>query len=121
MKIITSILPVYIFCFMLMPVSAQTQKLTEAQKIEALIAFVAKQEGTFMRNGSEHTPVEAAEHLRLKLKKAGKSIKTAQLFIDKLATGSSVTGKPYEIVFKNGRKAQLAPLLRIELARLEKL
>lgn len=97
----------------------KTKKLTEAQKIEYLIAFIAKQDGVFIRNGSEYTPSQAAEHLRMKWNKAEKMIKTADDFIAKLATNSSVSGKPYLIKFKTGRSTQLAPLLRLELKRLE--
>ena len=101
--------------------STQTpKKLTEPQKIEYLIAFIAKQDGAFVRNGSEYTPAQAAEHLRMKWKKGGSAIKTANDFIEKLATSSSMSGKPYLIRFKNGRTAQVGPLLRLELARIEK-
>lgn len=96
-----------------------TKKLTEPQKIEYLIAFIAKQDGVFIRNGSEYTPSQAAEHLRMKWTKAGKTIKTAEDFISNLATSSSVSGKPYQIKFKSGRSTQLAPFLRLELKRLE--
>jgi hypothetical protein len=95
-------------------------KLTENQKIESLIAFIARQDGVFVRNGSEYTPAQAAEHLRMKWKKGGGSIKTAADFIEKLASTSSISGKPYQIRFKNGKSAQVGPLLRLELARLEK-
>ncbi|MBP9186718.1 MAG: DUF5329 domain-containing protein [Bacteroidia bacterium] len=97
----------------------QPKKITETQKIESLIAFIAKQDGVFIRNGSEYTPGQAAEHLRMKWKKGGSAIKTAEIFIDKLATSSSMSGKPYQIKFKNGRSINLAALLRAELKRLE--
>lgn len=97
-----------------------TGKQTEHQKIESLIAFIAKQDGVFIRNGSEYTPAQAAEHLRMKWKRGGSGIKTAKEFIEKLATSSSMSGKPYQIRFKNGRTASVGPLLRIELARIEK-
>lgn len=99
----------------------QPKKLTEAQKIEQLIVFISKQEGTFIRNGSEYTPAQAAEHLRMKWKKAGSQIKTAADFIEKLGSTSSMSGKPYQIKFKNGRTVNLGPLLRAELERLEKI
>lgn len=97
----------------------QTKKLNETQRIEYLIAFIAKQEGVFIRNGSEYTPAQAAEHLRMKWKKAGNKIKTANQFIDYLATNSSVSSKPYVIKFKNGRSTNLAPFLKLELAKLD--
>lgn len=114
-------LAAFIFLFIATQVNAQTtKKLTEPQKIEYLIVFISKQDGAFVRNGSEYTPGQAAEHLRMKWKKGGSAIKTANDFIEKLATNSSMSGKPYLIKFKNGRTAQLGPLLRLELARIEK-
>jgi hypothetical protein len=96
----------------------QPKKLTENQKIESLIAFIAKQEGVFLRNGGEYTPGQAAEHLRMKWKKGGSAIKTADIFIEKLASTSSVSGKPYQIRLKNGQIVNLGPLLKAELKRL---
>ncbi|HJW72171.1 MAG TPA: DUF5329 family protein, partial [Geothrix sp.] len=61
----------------MLPVPAYIEQApaTEAQKIEALIQGVASLQGAaFIRNGSEHTPREAADHLRLKWKNAGKRV-----------------------------------------------
>lgn len=96
----------------------QTKPLNETQKIEWLIAFIAKQEGTFIRNGSEYTPAQAAEHLRMKWKKAGDKIATAQDFIKHLASSSSMSGKPYQIKFKNGQVLNVGILLQAELKRI---
>ena len=92
----------------------------EAQKIEALIQAVAGLQGAvFIRNGSEHTPAEAAEHLRLKWRKAGRRVKTAPEFIQHCATGSSVSGRPYEIRLKDGRTVLSRDWLWTELKRME--
>lgn len=48
-----------------------------------------------MRNGDEHTCDEAVSHLRLKLGNTRNRIDTAEQFIDKVASSSSITGKPY--------------------------
>lgn len=99
-------------------VTQQNKPLTETQKIEWLIAFIAKQDGAFIRNGSEFTPAQAAEHLRMKWKKAGSKIETAQDFIKHLASSSSVSGKPYQIKFKNGQMLNVGILLQAELKRI---
>lgn len=92
----------------------------EAQKIEALIQAVVDLQGaTFIRNGSEHTPKAAAEHLRLKWKNAGSRIKTAPDFIRLCASGSSLSGKPYEIRLKDGRTVLSRDWLWTELKRME--
>lgn len=95
------------------------QKISEEQKIEHLIAFIAKQKGVFIRNDGEYTPAQAAEHLRMKRKKAGKQIKTAREFIDLIAAKSSMTGKPYVFKLPNGKSTQVGPLLHLELNKLE--
>ncbi|WP_243384409.1 DUF5329 domain-containing protein [Geothrix alkalitolerans] len=92
----------------------------EAQKIEALIQAVAALQGAvFIRNGSEHTPAQAAEHLRLKWRNAGKRVKTAPEFIQYCATGSSMSGKPYEIRLTDGRTVLSRDWLWTELKRME--
>jgi hypothetical protein len=93
---------------------------TEAQKIEALIQAVADLQGAvFIRNGSEHPPKEAAEHLRLKWKNAGRRVKTAPEFIQYCASGSSMSGKPYEIRLEDGRTVLARDWLWTELKRME--
>jgi len=94
--------------------------LSEAQKIQALIASVEHLRGAvFIRNGTEHDAAAAADHLRRKLDYAGSRIKTADQFIDKLATGSSMSGKPYKIRFADGHTVESAVYFREELRKLE--
>lgn len=94
----------------------------EAQKIEALIQAVADLKGAvFIRNGAEHAPKEAAEHLRLKWKNAGRRVKTAPEFIQHCGSGSSLSGRPYEIRLADGRTVPARDWLWTELKRLESL
>ena len=94
--------------------------LSEAQKIQALIASVEHLQGAvFIRNGTEHDAAAAADHLRRKLDYAGSRIKTADQFIDKLATGSSMSGKPYKIRFADGHSVESAVYFREQLRKLE--
>jgi hypothetical protein len=94
--------------------------LTERQKIDALIASVEHLPGAvFIRNGTEYDGTKAAAHLRTKLDYAGKRIKTVDQFIDRLATASSMTGKPYKIRFADGRTVESAVYFREQLRRIE--
>src|SRR5688572_16913794 len=78
-------------------------ELTESQKIEHLIDHVANMKGAvFVRNGSDHSPAEAAKHLKDKWKRAGSKIKTAEQFIENLASKSSMSGEIYKIRFEDG-------------------
>ena len=85
---------------------------TERDKIEAALQRIGNSDLVFVRNGSEHTGKAAAEHLRSKLKQAGESVKTFDDFVDKVATKSSLSGKPYLVKFKDGRSQELAAWLR---------
>lgn len=96
------------------------KQLSEEQKIEALIRSVENEKGAiFIRNEEEHPAKAAAGHLRGKRKYAGRKIITARQFIDKLATGSSQSGKPYRIRLANGNEMTSAKYLKAKLAELE--
>ena len=100
--------------------AASAPHMSEAQKIQALIASVEHLQGAvFIRNGTEHQAAEAAAHLRRKLDYAGKRVRTADQFIEMLATGSSMTGKPYRIRFKDGQSVESAVYFREQLRKLE--
>jgi Family of unknown function (DUF5329) len=93
------------------------QQDTEQRKIEYLITSIAElKDARFIRNGQEFDSQHAAEHLRLKLKAAGRRVRTAEEFIDRCATGSSVTGEKYRIKFTDGRTVDAAAFLRDQLA-----
>ena len=93
---------------------------SETAKIQALIGTVEKSHGlVFIRNGSAHEPVQAASHLRLKWKNAGKRVRTAEDFIRYCATGSSISGKPYQIRHADGRIENSADYFRAQLRRIE--
>jgi hypothetical protein len=78
---------------------------SEAAKIEYLIGSVAElRDAQFIRNGTPHDSQAAADHLRRKLKAAGKRVKTAEDFIRLCASRSSMTGKPYRIRYSGGRE-----------------
>ena len=110
---------ILLFCTsFLVPVYAQ--KYTESQKIEKLILFIANlPEATFIRNGEEHKAKDAAAHLRMKKEKAGNRIKTAKDFIEKAASKSSFSGKPYQIRWKNGKLQNIEEILMAELRKIE--
>ena len=85
-------------------VAVSAQDNIEKKKIEFLIASIQDLKGAkFIRNGAEHDGVEAAKHLRLKLEKAGKNVRTADDFIRLCASKSYMTGKPYMIKFPDGK------------------
>ena len=100
---------------------AEEKKLTEDQKIEALIKHVEElKDVKFVRNGTEHDPSEAAQLMKYKWDNNKDDIKTARDFISTCATKSSTSGQPYLIKFKDGKEVKSADYLTAELEKLEK-
>ncbi len=104
----------FVLAFLLLaPMLASATSTAQSPDIDALIARVAQTRGVvFIRNGSEHTPAEAAAHLQRKLAAARDRITTAEQFIDVLATRSSFTGIAYRVRFADGREVESAVWLR---------
>jgi hypothetical protein len=82
---------------------AFAQESNEEAKIQYLISAIETLKGAnFIRNGTMYDAGRAADHLRLKLKKAGDRVKTAEDFIRLCASKSSLSGEPYRIRFSDG-------------------
>ena len=133
MKTIPSI-ALFILCLVaVQPASAQQSEtpaittsasvsgaLSESQKIDLLIDNIRGMKGaTFIRNGSEHSCQEAAEHLKAKWEKHGAKIKSAEEFIEHLATKSSMSGELYKIRFSDGREEPTGEVLLKALGQLK--
>lgn len=67
------------------------------EEIQHLLSAMGDSGCLFIRNRKQHTATEAEAHLSMKYKRAGSRVKTADMFIDKLASESSWTGEPYII------------------------
>jgi hypothetical protein len=99
---------------------AAAAMLSETEKIERLLAAIeALPAARFVRNGKDYSPQEAVAHLRRKWKAATGQADDARRFIDELASTSSLSGKPYEIRYADGRTATVREFLVTELAQLD--
>lgn len=85
-------------------------------EINYLLAVIERSEGRFIRGGAEYTASEGAEHMRVKLKRAGGRIKTADEFIEGVATRSYLTGAAYLVRLPNGKTVATGPWLTEALA-----
>ena len=93
----------------------------EQYRIDKLIRFVETQKDmTFIRNGTEYTCAEAGRFLRGKMEAMGGEVTTAREFIERIGTKSSMSGKPYQVKFADGRTLPAAKFLGDELKRLER-
>jgi len=93
----------------------------ESAKIDALIAAVERlTDAAFIRNGRAHTSSAAAEFLRRKYRQQSSTVASAEDFIERVASFSSTTGRPYRIRLGDGREVESAHFLRTELERLHR-
>ena len=99
---------------------AQNLPAAEKQKIEALIKQVGDlKDAKFVRNGSTYEPVTAVRFLRGKWDANKAEVKTVRDFIDKVATKSGTTGKPYLLRYSDGKDFTSHEFLLAELKKLE--
>lgn len=98
----------------------------EKKLVTQLLNEILKVDGVFIRNGKSYSPKEAVEHLRMKLKNAqnswfapSKEKWTAQMFIEKIASKSSLSDKAYRIRFKDGVIVDSSTWLKKKLKELK--
>jgi hypothetical protein len=103
----------------LFPPAGAGQSSTSQTEILYLLGFVERSGCQFYRNGSWYDSKKAQEHLRDKYNAlaAKGQINTAEDFIEKIATTSSVTGQPYMVRCSDGIVVSANQWLRGELTR----
>ena len=89
--------PVLIFFLWLALAPASYTNEVMDKEIDHLLDTVVASNCTFIRNGKEHNPESAKDHLSMKRNRGKKYYSTADEFIDNLASSSSWSGKPYQI------------------------
>lgn len=111
----------FVSAMLVLRLPAAEPQLSETQKIERLIAHVGKLDGAkFVRNGVEYDAASAARFMRAKWEAMGADVKTAAEFIEKIASKSSTTGKPYLIRFADGKERKSSEYLTEQPELLEK-
>ncbi|HXV47628.1 MAG TPA: DUF5329 family protein [Candidatus Binatia bacterium] len=103
------VITLLLFLILLAPTYANGQSLPaiERQKIEALIERVGSlKDAKFVRNGSPYEPSVAVRFLRGKWRQNDTQVKSARDFIDKIASVSGTSGKPYLIRFTDGKEIE---------------
>lgn len=112
----------FIFLVLLSASPAWADWSKEKVRINYLIYEIEQLDGVFIRNGKEYCPEQASAHIRMKLKNAmiswfapEKDRWTAELFIEKIASKSSISGQPYQIKFQTGQTVDAGDWLRERL------
>jgi len=87
----------------------------ETVEIEELLAAIQASGLVFIRNGEESDASAAAGHFRNKWRNATPPLVTAQAFINRIASCSSVTGEPYYVKLADGSQVKAATWLHRQL------
>src|SRR5688572_24325170 len=110
----------WLFLLVAAPSFLFAQSLSENQKIEALIKQVGDlKDAKFIRNGSTYEVPTAVRFLRRQWDGNVAEVKSARDLIDKVASVSGTSGKPYLIRFKDGSELKSREFLLAELRKIE--
>jgi hypothetical protein len=96
---------------------AQTN--VEKKKIDFLLHEIEQLKGAkFWRNGTSYSPHDAAEYLRMKMtwNYRSKPVTSAKDFIERIASKSTITGKPYLIQMEDNKKMESKTFLEQRLS-----
>lgn len=66
-------------------------------EIDYLLTEIGHSDCTFIRNGSRYDAADAEAHLRMKYSRGKRYVSTTEQFIERLASQSSLSKKPYHI------------------------
>lgn len=66
-------------------------------EIDYLLAVVADSGCTFIRNGKQYSAKDARDHLSMKRRRGKRYYDSSDEFIERIASKSSWSGKPYKI------------------------
>ena len=94
---------------------AQATNNTE-QEIQHLFEFISQSNCIFIRNNTEYLAKEARDHMQTKYDFAKRWVGSAEQFIDRIATKSSISGNRYQIRCQ-GKLLYTDKWLKQELAR----
>jgi hypothetical protein len=105
--------------WMLTPAASQAQEPAPEHEISHLLDFIGASGCEFYRNGSWHTAAEARAHLDEKLALVRKTdgVKSAEAFIEKVATKSAFSNLPYRVRCGTGEAVLVVDWLSEELRR----
>jgi Family of unknown function (DUF5329) len=111
-------LPLAVGLVCVVAVTAVRAAATPAEEIAHLLSFVATSSCSFMRNGRSYPSTEARAHLEQKYAYVKNRIKTAEDFIEFVASRSSTSGKPYLVRCGRGDEQASSEWFRAELERI---
>ncbi len=91
----------------------------EQERIAALLEAVDHSQATFIREEKAYSAADGRRHLERKLRYAGDRVVTAEDFIERIASRSSTTGRPYGVRLPTGEEMEAGVWFRQKLAEID--
>lgn len=109
-----------VFLFIACAAASAAPDAVARREIDGLMQALEHSGCRFQRNGSWYDASAARNHLQYKYDYLLKRdmVNTAEQFIDRAASSSSMSGKPYRVSCPNLAEQDAAPWFRQQLARL---
>ncbi len=89
-------------------------------EIEYLLTTIGSSDCTFIRNGTRHDAQDAEAHMRMKYRRGKRYAPTGEEFIERLASSSSLSKKPYYIECESEERMAFGQWLMQRLHELRK-
>jgi hypothetical protein len=90
---------------------------TQKPEVQYLLDYLGDSGCQMERNGSKHDAREAVKHIKKKYDYYKNDIKTTEDFIDRSASRSSLSGRPYKVLCPGKEARPTADWLKEELER----
>ena len=102
--------------FLLLPCLLRGEQIDSVDStVRHLIRHVSESGLIFIRNAEKHTSMQAAEHMNKKYRHFRQDIETAEDFIERCASRSLLSGKPYLVINEQGEQIRTSKWLKAEL------
>lgn len=103
MRLRAAIIAVLILSGLMQSAASAAEVPTE---IDYLLTTMGSSDCTFIRNGKKYDAEDAEAHLRMKYKRGRRYASTTEKFIEKLASQSSMSKKPYFIACEGAERIE---------------
>lgn len=116
-SLLTGLSAALLLLLLLQPVASASDEEHSIQETEInhLLTMVGSSGCLFIRNGTEHEPADAESHLRMKYRNGRRYVSDAEDFINRIASKSSWTGRPYQVKCPGEPAKDSGPWLTAEL------
>ncbi len=109
-----------VIAVLFLPMFVLADNIDAAIEIDSLLTTIGSSNCTFVRNGKRYVASDAEDHLRMKFNRGKRYATSAETFIERLASRSSMSKKPYVIDCPGDEPVPSEMWLKLRLRELRK-